>query len=495
MATISSTLSLTDRMSNVFDKITNAAKKTENTFGGVKNKLSGMDSGMKKSSSSASSLFSSMLKANLVSSAISKLASLIMGQLSNAVSRFDTLNNYTKVMNNLGVSEEAANASRERLASGLKGLPTTLDSAALAVQRFTAANDNVEASTEMYLALNNALLAGGAAQELQASAMEQWAQAYSKGKPDMMEWRALLQAMPGQLKQIAKAMNRTTDQLGEDLRKGKVSMNDFMKTAVQLNQKGIEGFDNFEEQAKKATDGIGTSIANLKSAVSRGWTKMFEGANKALEASGLPTISQIITNLGIVIEDVMTKIGTDAIPTLGIALQGIIEQFQMFDDVGNILAGDTQTNTETMLTLWDYLLLGAQALGLGIQFAIGLIQLAFLYLELGALTMATGALGAFYMLQNGVEGVMTAILVAIQDTVNVAIEIINKLIDAFNTAFGAFGANVDRISKADFGDKAMEGLVEHAQERNATLSDYATKIQDTSSKIQDFQNKFRRKFI
>ena len=102
-------------------------------------------------------------------------------------------------MGNLGISEDAANKPRERLAEGLKGLLTTLDTAILVIQRFAAANNNVEASTEMYLAMNNALLAGGTSIQNQTTAMEQLARAYSKGKPDMNEWKALQQAMPGQL--------------------------------------------------------------------------------------------------------------------------------------------------------------------------------------------------------------------------------------------------------------------------------------------------------
>ena len=69
-----------------------------------------------------------------------------------------------------------------------------------------AANGDIERSTDMFLAVNNAILAGNAPMENQAAALEQITQAYSKGKPDMMEWRTLMTAMPGQLKQVAKAM-------------------------------------------------------------------------------------------------------------------------------------------------------------------------------------------------------------------------------------------------------------------------------------------------
>ena len=508
MATVNSELVLIDRMSATLTRIENSAKKAENTFDSLNKKISNTDNVMKKTSSSAGSLFSSMLKANLVSSAISKLTNLITGQLSNAISRFDTLNNYTKVMHNLGISEEAANASRERLANGLKGLPTTLDSAALAVQRFTAANEDVKASTEMYLALNNALLAGGAPQELQASAMEQWAQAYSKGKPDMMEWRTLLQAMPGQLNQIAKAMNKTTDQLGEDLRNGKTSMNDFMATAVELNQKGIEGFENFEEQAKKATGGIGTAIANLKSAVARGWAQMFEGANQALEASGLPTISQIITNLGIAIEETMARIGTDAIPTLGMAIQGIIDQFGYWGQAITNTYGVAEETTMNSLTLMDYLIIGAQVLGLGIQFAIAAIQIAFLSLWLAAQALLTGIGGVMVGLEVAVGTAMKVIVQAVQDAVNNVIGILNTLINAFNAVFGALGAHIDNISEmtfaqdfgagvdnylskelngiADLGDGVMntyDQMVELSKLTSGGLYEGATNVQNLPSKL------------
>lgn len=144
---------------------------------------------------------------------------------------------------------------------------------------------------------------------IQQTALEQLSQAYAKGKPDMMEWRALQTAMPAQLQQIAKAMNTTTAALGEDLRSGKVSMNDFMKTIVQLNKEGIDGFQNFEEQARNATGGIKTSMANMKSAITRGVANIIENINKGLEANNLPNISKIISKTGKEIEKVLNSTG------------------------------------------------------------------------------------------------------------------------------------------------------------------------------------------
>lgn len=199
------------------------------------------------------------------------IGKLIASQMDDAVSRLDALNNFPKVMNNLGISNEDAQASMTRLSDALVGLPTTLDSATMSVQRFTSANGNVKASTEMFLALNNAILSGGASTEIQKSALEQLSQAYAKGKPDMMEWRTAMTAMPAQLKQVAIAMGyASSSDLGEALRSGAVSMDEFMVKITELNKKGANGFMSFEEQARNSTGGVATSITNLKTAFTRG---------------------------------------------------------------------------------------------------------------------------------------------------------------------------------------------------------------------------------
>ena len=90
--------------------------------------------------------------------------------------------------------------------------------------------------------MNNAVIAGGQSAELQGYAVEQLAQAYSKGKMEMEEWKSIQTAMPGQLNQIAKAMGMTADELGEGLRNGTISMDEFMDTMVRLNKEGVDGF-------------------------------------------------------------------------------------------------------------------------------------------------------------------------------------------------------------------------------------------------------------
>ena len=230
-----------------------------------------IESVQKTATKTSNSIFSAVLKGNIATKLLSKGIQLITQHMDDAVERLDALNNFPRVMSNLGISNEDAQASMKRLSEALVGLPTTLNDATQSVQRFTSANGNVKASTEMFLALNNAILSGGASAQIQSSALEQLSQAYAKGKPDMMEWRTAMSAMPAQLKQVAIAMGyASADQLGDALRSGTVSMDEFMVKLTELNKKGVNGFQSFEEQARNSTGGVATSIQNVKTAFTRG---------------------------------------------------------------------------------------------------------------------------------------------------------------------------------------------------------------------------------
>lgn len=259
--------------------ITANTKQLQSEINNTKKSINGL---VKSTTKSTSNLTSSFIKASVFTKTLGLAIKTVTSNLGGAVSRLDTLNNYTNVMSNLGISGEDAEASIQRLSDKLIGLPTTLDDAVSSVQRFTSANGNVKASTDMFLALNNAILAGGASTEIQASALEQLSQSYSKGKPDMMEWRTAMMAMPAQLKQVALAMGYVnSDKLGEALRNGDVSMNEFMTTIMKLNKEGANGFQSFEQQAVNSTGGVKTSMTNVKTAITRGLAEIMNAIGQS----------------------------------------------------------------------------------------------------------------------------------------------------------------------------------------------------------------------
>lgn len=305
--------------------------------------------GLENNTQSAGTKIKNIVAALGITKLISAAFNTINNSLDGAISRVDTLNNFPKVMSNLEISSEESSKAINRLSEGLKGLPTTLDSGALSVQRFTSKNGDVNKSVDLFLALNDAILAGGASSEIQASAIEQISQSYAKGKPDMMEWRSLQTAMPAQIKQIAKAMlgnkealdkyMKAAEQysknnpmsstgkelveqmkavkdgsgdmataLGTALRAGIISMDDFMNTIVELDKNGSEGIKSFAEQAKNSTGGIQTSITNAKTAIVRGVGNIISTVDNALQKTDLKSIGNIISKTGSIAEKALKKI-------------------------------------------------------------------------------------------------------------------------------------------------------------------------------------------
>src|SRR5690606_17618411 len=65
----------------------------------------------------------------------SKAINMVTNALDGAISRYDTLNNFPKVLQLMGFSAEDSSKAINRLSEGIDGLPTTLDSVASTAQR------------------------------------------------------------------------------------------------------------------------------------------------------------------------------------------------------------------------------------------------------------------------------------------------------------------------------------------------------------------------
>lgn len=244
---------------------------------------------------------------NLFTSAMSRVSSAI----GDAIARVDTLNNFPRVMENMGFSADEAAGSIQTISDRLQGLPTTLDSMASTVQRLAQSTGSLDGATDIALAFNNALLAGGAPIANQSAALEQYAQGVSKGKFEMMEWRSLLVAMPGQLGQVATSLlgaTASTDDLYNALGDGTLSIEDFNAAIVALDKEGVAGFASFEEQARGATGGIGTQLKNLETAVTRGLAKIIDPLAPMIGAA-VGAITPIFDNIASAIVQFMDYVG------------------------------------------------------------------------------------------------------------------------------------------------------------------------------------------
>lgn len=228
--------------------------------------------------------------AGIASNVFGKVASVVTSSLGSAIDRADQMNNFPKVMKNLGYSSEDAAASIRKITNALDGLPTTSSAMTGMVQQLAPLTSNLDEATDIALAFNNAMLAGGASTMEQENALTQYTQMLSAGKVDMQAWRSIQAAMPGQLNQVAEAMlgaGKNSNDLYEAMKNGSISFDDFNKKVMELNQNGFGKYASFAQQAKDATQGIGTAMENVQNRVAK-------AVQKVIEAVGVENIAGAI---------------------------------------------------------------------------------------------------------------------------------------------------------------------------------------------------------
>ena len=274
--------------------------------------------------------------AGIASAVFSKVASVVTGSLNSAISRADQMNNFPKVMKNLGYSSEDAAASIKKISSALDGLPTTSSAMTGMVQQLAPLTSNLDQATNIALAFNNAMLAGGASTMEQENALTQYTQMLSAGKVDMQAWRSIQAAMPGQLNQVAEAMlgaGKNSNDLYEAMKNGSISFDDFNKKVMELNQNGFGKYASFAQQAKDATQGIGTAMENVQNRVAK-------AVQKVIDAVGVENIAGAINGFS----SQFGRIGDAAAEGVTKAKEWLGQLWQSLRDNGAL---------STFKSLWD----------------------------------------------------------------------------------------------------------------------------------------------
>lgn len=236
----------------------------------------------------------------IVSSVTSRALDAISGSIASAVNRVDTIANFPKIMQSVGYSADDARATIERLSSGIDGLPTSLDTIVGSVQKIVPVSGSLATATDVALAFNNALLAGGKSQEIMNSAFEQYSQMLSTGRVDMQSWKILAQAMPGQLNQIAKALlgaNANQAVLYKAMQSGAITFDQFNNAIVSLNNEGLPGYASFAEQARISTESIGTAWTNVQNRINKAVAKIIDHIGQANIAGAINDFSSSFSGI------------------------------------------------------------------------------------------------------------------------------------------------------------------------------------------------------
>lgn len=293
-----------------------------------------------------STSFTSALKGTAVGMGIyqiaAKAASAVSEQFAGAVSRFDTLNNFPKVMESMGASSNQAHQAIKTLSDGIQGLPTSLDEVATTTQVFMPLSKNANEAAKATLALNDAFLASNATTEDASRGLEQYKQMLANGKVDMMGWRSVEETMPASLQKVAKSFgiaSGSTQELYNQLDSGKITMKELNERFIQLDG----GANGFHKTALQATDGIGTAFKNMGTRTKIALANVLTGFNdmvKTLTGSSIGgNINKMTSQFGN-----LGKAGQQAFEGLGKWLKPLTPAFKALGDIiGGIFSGIVST--------------------------------------------------------------------------------------------------------------------------------------------------------
>ncbi|EGP4758742.1 tape measure protein [Enterococcus faecium] len=256
----------------------------------------GLDQLEGKSNKAGASIKNLVVSLGLVKVAAAAF-NVLKNSLDSAISRFDTMQKFPKVMKALGFSAEDSQKSINKLSDGIDGLPTKLDDVVASTQQMTAITGDLDRSTDTVLALNNAFLASGASTEDASRGMQQYNQMLSTGQVDLESWKTLQETMPLALQKTAEAMGFVGKSAQRDLynalKEGTVTFDQFQDKLIELGT----GTGMLATLAKENSLGIATSFGNLSNAVSKGVANLITKFDELVQKLTGKTIAQNIDGM------------------------------------------------------------------------------------------------------------------------------------------------------------------------------------------------------
>lgn len=299
--------------------------------------INGLEGATNKAGTSIKSMVAAMGLVKIASAAFDVLKSSV----GDAVSRFDTMQKFPKVMQALGFSAGDSTKSIKKLSDGIEGLPTKLDDVVSQTQQLTSITGDLNKSTDTVLALNNAFLASGASTEDASRGMIQYNQMLAKGTVDMQSWRSLQETMPLGLQKTAEAMGFTGKTAQQDLyaalQDGKVTFDQFNDQLIKLGT----GTGQLATLAKQNSSGIATSFGNLRNAISKGMANTLTAIDKVVQALTGKSIAQNIDSLKGIINSAFGSINKSIEGSVGFFNSLKTNVTKVFGDIQKAIAGSS----------------------------------------------------------------------------------------------------------------------------------------------------------
>lgn len=270
---------------------------------------SDFDKGTKKVETSIGSI----AKGNIIATGITKAFGMawdtVTQNMDAAINRYDTIQNFPKVMKNFGVSAEDAAASVDRIADSVLGLPTSLDQAVAGVQDIFMVTKDLKKAEDMFTAINDSAMvfANGSTQAVDMF-IYAYKQAMAAGKVSAQDFNQMNQAIPGVMDKVAESMGIGFAELKDGLSNGSISMDEFNNALKKLDTEGVGAMGAMRDAAFDATGGIKTALTNMNSRIAAGLAEMIDAVNKGLKEAGMGDLATIFSDIGTTIKNALVSL-------------------------------------------------------------------------------------------------------------------------------------------------------------------------------------------
>lgn len=243
--------------------------------------------------------------ADLISSAFDTLK----GSIDSAMKRIDTMDQFTRVITAMSGSAEEADKALASIKDTVTGTAYGLDVAAMSAQKFVTSGMNLEDATKQVKTWADAVaFYGDGTNETFANVTDALAKMVAKGKVEMDQLSRLTDAGIPAVQIYADSVGRSVAEVQDDLSYGRISAQEFMEGLSDAFNNGTKKFASITNAAKEAGASWSATFDNMKAAVTRGMQSIIESIDDALKSNNLPTMREMISDIGSTAEDALKQI-------------------------------------------------------------------------------------------------------------------------------------------------------------------------------------------
>ena len=273
-----------------FDRMATAAQNVSTIMrglGSMSNSLGNFASGIGNSFSRMSSLFGN----NNVATALTRFVTYnalrgVTSNISNMVSRYDIMSTFLPYMNVAGVDNTTAQAALDRVNESILGLPIGLDESAQRLRRYQMFLGDVEDATNLTIGLQNAILAGGASDQMKTTAYYQIDRLLSAGKLNQSrQWLALIQGLGVSMKFLSEQMgvaDMDVRDLADGLTHGQISTESFLNALMELGKGESDAAQGLQATLDIYKGTIQAWVYSIEFAFARGGENVIKALNQTL---------------------------------------------------------------------------------------------------------------------------------------------------------------------------------------------------------------------